>query len=223
MTPDLRILVFPAFAALLGSLTACQGLHPVMDTATSVWESRKQQNFKPRADYDYLGVSLDGRASFLALGYRSDIISSRGPERHEFWYSAQNEMLHTVNGRIHRAIGFTVEWRAQDSSPPSWADVQRSKFEVVWSRALDVMPGYRFGQEGHLRTRPIPSPVDAPQGIPTSVSWFEDVVVSTTEDNQPWEFRQRFAVLSDQVVYSEQCLSPKVCLRLRPFPRQGNP
>jgi len=222
VTTDLRIFVFPAFAALLGLLTACQGVHPVMDTATSVWGSRKQQNFKPRADYDYLGVSLDGRTSFLALGYRDDTVSFRGLERHEFWYSAQNEMLHTVNGRIHRAIGFTVEWRAQDSSPPSWADVKRSRFEVTWSRLLDVMPGYRFGQEGRLRTRPTLAPVDAPRDIPAGVSWFEDIVVSTAEDNQVWEFRQLFAVLSDQVVYSEQCLSPKVCLRLRPLPREGS-
>jgi len=194
-----------------------------MDTAVTILDSRKQHNFKPRADYEYLVVSLNGRTAFLALGYRGDTVSSLGLERHEFWYSAQNEMLHTVNGRVQRAIGFTVEWRAQASSPPSWSAVRRSEVEVAWSRSLDVMPGYRFGQEGHLRTRPTPAPVDAPQGIPEGVSWFEDIVVSTTEDNQPWEFRQRFAVLNDQVVYSEQCLSPKACLRLRPLSRMGNP
>lgn len=166
---------------------------------------------------EYLVVTLDGRATVMALGEREDPITPRGPERHEYWYSSQHEMLHTVNGRIHRALGFTVEWRAQDSSPPAWADVQKSRYEVPWSRMLDIMPGYRYGQVDHLWVRPVGTPGSLPQGVAAKAVWFEEAVFSQTEEGRPWKFKQRYAVLNGQVVYSEQCLSPKVCLSLRPI------
>jgi hypothetical protein len=193
-----------------------------MDTLTVAWPWRKQYvDLQP--GFEYAVVSLDGRATIMALGERKEVVTPRGPERHEYWYSSQHEMLHTVNGRVLRALGFTVEWRAQVSSPPSWADAQTSGHEVLWSRVLDIMPGYRFGQVDGLKTRHTRSPTDAPESVPANAAWFEDSVVSTTAEGRPWAFRQRFAVLSGQVVYSEQCLSPKICLSLRPLPREGNP
>jgi hypothetical protein len=83
---------------------------------------------------------------------------------------------------------------------------------------IDVMPGYRYGQLDQLRTTQIRATTEALPGVSSRAVWFEDVVVSTTEDNRKWVFRQRFAVDGGLVVYSEQCLSPKVCLSLRPLP-----
>lgn len=203
-------------------LAACQGVHPVMDTLTMAWPWRSQYA-QLQSGVEYMVVTLDGRATVMALGERTDLVTPQGLERHEYWYSSQHEMLHMVNGRIHRAFGLTVEWRAQDASPPAWADVKKARHEVPWSRVLDIMPGYRYGQVDHLWVRPSSAPQTPPQGVPTSAAWFEEAVVSKTEEGRPWEFRQRFAVLDAQVVYSEQCLSPRVCLSLRPIPQERRP
>jgi hypothetical protein len=194
-----------------------------MDTLATAWPRRGPPRTKLQGGFEYLVVALNGRTTLMALGERRDIPGPRGVERHEYWYSAQNEMLHTSNGRIHRAIGFTAEWRGQRSSPPSWTDPKGSGWEVHWIRVLDVMPGYRYGQTDHMMTRSTSAPTNAPKGISADASWFEDSVVSTTETNQQWEFRQRFAVLNGQVVYSEQCLSPKICLSLRSPPLEETP
>jgi len=214
---------FPILIATFWLLTACQGVSPVVDTLTVALPWRAPLLTKLQGGYEYLAVSLNGRSTLMALGERKDTPGSRGVERHEYWYSAQNEMLHTVNGRIHRAVGFTVEWRGQRSSPPAWTDPKEFGREVHWIRVLDVMPGYRYGQTDHLFTKNTSAPTDAPKGVSADAAWFEDAVVSTTEANQQWDFRQRFAVLNGQVVYSEQCLSPKICLSLRPLSLEETP
>jgi len=213
----------PALAAAFLLLTACQGVSPVMDTLTVAWPWQVAPRTRLQSGFEYLSVALNGRTTIMALGERKFIPSSRGVDRHEYWYSAQNEMLHTINGRIHRAIGFTVEWRGQRASPPSWTDPKEPDREVHWVRVLDVMPGYRYGQIDRLMTKNISAPTVAPQGLSANAAWFEDAVVSATETNQQWDFRQRFAVLNGQVVYSEQCLSPKICLSLRPLPLEETP
>jgi len=200
-------------------LAGCQGLHPVMDTLSMAWPWRSQYA-QLLPGVDYMVVSLDGRATVMALGERRDVPSSQDPlrqERHELWYSSQHETLHTVNGRIHRALGFTVEWRSQEASPPAWAEVQKARHEVPWSRVLDIMPGYRYGQVDHLWIKPVDPPAKPPQGVPAQAAWFEEAVVSLTPEGRPWEFRQRFAVLNGRVAYSEQCLAPRICLSLRPL------
>ena len=194
-----------------------------MDTLTVASPWGMTPPIRLQNGFEYLAVALNGRTTIMALGDRKDIPGSKGVERHEYWYSAQNEMLHTVNGRIYRAAGFTVEWRGQRSSPPAWTDPKESGREVHWIRVLDVMPGYRYGQTDHLFTKSTSAPTDAPKAVSANAAWFEDAVVSTTEANQQWDFRQRFAVLNGLVVYSEQCLSPKICLGLRPLPLKETP
>lgn len=146
-----------------------------------------------------------------------------GVEQHEHWYSSQHEMLHLVDGRIHQALGFTIEWRAQESTPPPWREVQKARHEVPWSRVLDIMPGYRYGQIDHLWVKSSPPPTQLPNGVPATATWFEEAVVSQTVQGRPWEFQQRFAVWNDRVAYSEQCLSPLVCLSLRPLSLERQP
>ncbi len=170
--------------------------------------------------YEYMSVTLGTHSTVIVLGLRRDIPSIKDPsimDRHEFWYSSQHETLHTVNGRIHRALGFTVEWRSQEAFPPAWAEVQMARHEVPWSRVLDIMPGYRYGQVDHLWIKPVAEPTSLPQGVPAHADWFEEAVVSQTPEGLPWEFRQRFAVLNGKVAFSEQCLAPKICLSLRPL------
>ena len=198
----------------LSFLSGCQGVHPVTDTLTMTWPWRSQYA-QLLPGVEYMVVTLDGRATVMALGERHDRSGSAGSERHEYWYSSQHEMLHLVNGRIQRALGFTVEWRSQVSLPPRWTDVGRSRYEAYWSRVLDIMPGYRMGHVDHLWVKPSAAPTKLPEGVTTNAVWFEEAVLSKTPEGQAWEFQQRFAVLGDKVIYSEQCLAPSICLSLR--------
>jgi len=203
-------------------LAGCQGVHPVMDTVTMAWPWRSQYA-QLQPGVEYMVVTLDGRATVMALGQREVLQAPLGFEQHEHWYSSQHEMLHLMNGRIQKALGFTVEWRAQEANPPRWSEVQKTRHEVPWSRVLDIMPGYRYGQIDHLWVKVSTPPTRVPAGVPASAAWFEEAVVSQTEQGRPWEFQQRFAVLNDQVVYSEQCLASKICLTLRPLSLELQP
>lgn len=209
-------------ALLAVFLSGCQGIHPVMDTLTLVWPWRSQYaELVP--GMEYMVVTLDGRATVMALGKREALQRPQGTEEHEHWYSSQHEMLYLVNGRVHQALGFTVEWRSQESTAPRWKEVQKARYEVPWSRVLTIMPGYRYGQVDHLWVKPAKRASNNPLGVPTGVQWFEESVVSQTADARPWAYQQRFAVLNDQVVYSEQCLAPKICLSLRPLGVERQP
>lgn len=210
------------FGLLIITLLGCQGTNPVYDTFKWILPSSPSAMQLSPA-FEFMVVGLDGRSTVLALGERSKQLLPEGLETHEYWYSSQHEMLHLVNGRIHQALGFTVEWRSQESTAPRWSEVQKARYEVPWSRVLNIMPGYRYGQVDHLWVKPAKRASNNPLGVPTGVQWFEESVVSQTADARPWAYQQRFAVLNDQVVYSEQCLSPKICLSLRPLGVERRP
>lgn len=203
-------------------LAGCQGVHPVMDTALVAWPWRSQYA-QLAPGYDYMVVSLNGRATVVVLGSRETKPAPEGEEVHERWYSSQKEMLHLVNGRIHTALGFTTEWRSQQANPPRWAAVNPSRYEVSWSRVLDLMPGYRYGVAQHVWTQKIPEPAPLPEGVPPGSAWYADHVQAQTLEGRPWTFQQRFAVSNGQVLYSEQCLAPQVCFSLRPLTPRGQP
>jgi hypothetical protein len=217
----LRLLRFCA-AALAFLLAGCQGVHPVMDTALVAWPWRSQYA-QLLPGFEYMVVTLEGRATVVVLGSREIKSMPDEVELHEYWYSSQKEMLHLVNGRIHTALGFTTEWRSQQANPPRWPDVAKSRYEVSWSRELDLMPGYRFGEVQHVWTQTIPEPSKLPEGVKPGANWFADDVQARSLQGRPWTFQQRFAVLNGQVVYSEQCLAPQVCFSLRPLAERGPP
>lgn len=203
-------------------LSGCQGVHPVMDTALVAWPWRSQYA-QLAPGFDYMVVSLDGRVAVMALGARELKSTPEGEALHEHWYSSQKEMLHLVNGRIQTALGFTTEWRSQQANPPRWADVAKSRYELSWSRVLDLMPGYRYGVVHHVWTQKIPEPAKLPEGVQSGADWFADAVQAQTLQGRPWTFQQRFAVSNGQVLYSEQCLAPQVCFSLRPLTPRGQP
>ena len=167
------------------------------------------------AGYEYIAVEFEGRASVMALGSRE--VQGSGPEQiiTERWYNAKGEMLVFKNGRIDTALGMAVEWRSNESSPPSWQSVSDDRYRTRWTRTLSIMPGYRFNQTDQVITGRI-EPVSVPS-VPTTAEWFADEVTSRDREGRPWHFIQRFAVRDQRVVYSEQCLSPQICFKLRPL------
>jgi hypothetical protein len=205
-------------SALVVALTmqGCRGSNPVYDTLTNVlpWS---QQYASLQPGFEYLWVSVDGKASVMALGARE----ARGTAVHEHWYTGQGEMLYLVNGRVQQALGFTHELRQQTGTPPAWgrfdAALVQATQDVVWTRQLDVMPGYRFGVQETVVSRTVAEPTRLPEGVPAQAQWVVDEVLGKKANGLPWVYVQRFAVANGRVVYSEQCLAPAVCLKLRPL------
>mgnify|MGYP000054668485 CR=1 FL=1 len=196
----------------LFALLGCQGINPVVDTAALLspmnrWDATYQKGLK------YLQVSLNDRKSAMALGYRR----LQGLDVHEHWYSGQREMLHLMNGRIVEVQGMTYEVRRQSEKTPSWRDLAESKKPLVWSRTKDLMPGYRYGQVEYIISQWVVPTRQEAALVSKPAQWFIEQVKSKTADGREWLYNETFAVLDNQVIYSEQCVAPDLCLTLRPL------
>jgi hypothetical protein len=194
-------------------LTGCVGVSPTLDFITHLLPG-KEPALMVAKGYEYLLIEIDGRKTAMALGHRQELVEAGEVKVHEHWYSGQREMIHMVNGRIHTALGLTVEWRRQQSSPPTWASLSASKAAVLWQRDIDLMPSYRFGQSDRIETQVGTAPPGAPGGA-GATQWFSDHVSSSQALGADWVFKQHFAVVQGRVVYSEQCLSPSVCFKFK--------
>lgn len=212
---------FAGVFILILAMCACAPLRPpeyvgalTSSLQTLVPSDIKGLGLKP--GFEYLLIQIDGRKTAMALGSR-ELLGQQGQiQVHERWYSGQREMIHMVDGRLHTAVGLTVEWRQQRSTPPTWGAVGQSQESLAWTRELDIMPGYRFGQTDHLHTRVGSAPKGAPS-LPADVRWFSDEVRSPQALGGHWVFEQHFALHQGRVVYSEQCLSPTVCFKFQPL------
>jgi hypothetical protein len=199
--------------SILLCLSGCQAVNPTLDTLLTLLPSKDPALMVDRG-FEYLLIEIDGRKTAMALGSREVLVQHGQTQVHERWYSGQREMLHMVNGRLHTAVGLTVEWRDQRSSPPTWEAVGLADGSLAWARELDIMPGYRFGQIDQLQTHIGSAPKGAPT-LPAGTRWFSDSVRSPQPLGGEWVFAQHFALHQGRVVYSEQCLAPSVCFKFQ--------
>lgn len=208
----LRSFIFAACAFVAG----CAVQNPAWDTFLYVFPSYRQYA-QVQPGVEYLVVELDGRAAVMALGSRR--VQGQAPHTvvTERWYNANGEMLMLQNGRIQEVMGMSQEWRNQESKPPTWQAVSEADFREEWTRKLDVMPGYRYGQIDRIITGKIAALRGVSNDVPANAQWFADMVESQTRTGQPWQFMQKFAVVDGKVVYSEQCVSESICLKIRPM------
>lgn len=171
--------------------------------------------------FEYLQVSANGRTQVMALGERRTEANHDGPTVHEWWYNAQGEMLYLVNGRIAEAFGFTHELRGFTAQQlPTWRTVMQAPdgaSSVQWQQQQDLMPGYRYGVASSVSTYSTAPPHVLPEGVPSEAQWVADAVQSKTASGRPWQYAQRFALVGERVVYSEQCVANTLCLALRPL------
>jgi hypothetical protein len=202
---------------VLPCLTACGLQNPTFDTLLNVLPGGRDVSAGLNAGFTYLRVDLDSRSSVMALGSRRVVGEAPFEDVVEYWYNGQGEMLVLRNGRIHQVIGMAQEWRNNQSKPPRWNEVAATNFPNVWLRQLDRMPGYRFDATDQISTYRVEQPKNLPADVPAGAQWFADDVQSETRQAKPWRFTQRFAVLDQSVVYSEQCVSETICLKLRPL------
>jgi hypothetical protein len=173
--------------------------------------------------YEYLQVEFKSAKILLALGQRTRDANNLVVEH---WYSGQSELLEIRNGRIWRLSGAMTEWRGQVAAPPAWSALAHGE-QLSWQRQLDIMPGYRYGQTDHIVSHRLQSPPTSAkralgaQAQAQAVSWFSDTVTSRDEAGRPWIFEQVFAIETNTAnpdgrwTYSEQCVSPQLCMKLR--------
>lgn len=181
---------------------------------------------KPKPDplYRYLRIEVAGRASaLLVLGY----VDAHPQGDIEVWYSAKREVIKIQNGRIVGTTGLETDWRAVrlPSAPPIWTDVSASSH--IYPRLRDEMPGHRYAIADRVELTswhgvpPINLPVSLSGEQARSYRWFRETTLSNTEPPLPpsW-FAWGMHRGQPTVVYSEQCLSAALCLKLQRWPVQ---
>jgi hypothetical protein len=145
----------------------------------------------------------------------------------EVWYSSQQEVLRIQNGRIVGTAGLTTDWTSVrfPADPPPWSAV--SAQGAAYQRVRDEMPGYKFNLLDNLQLTPwvglppIKLPASLPEGKARSYQWFREVAVPQHGQALPpawYAWGQHLG--APRVVYSEQCLSPVLCLKMQRWPVQ---
>ena len=200
-----------AFHTFFLLLSGCQ-TNPTFETFKTLlpWTKKYSQ---VRAGFEYILVSTNTHDALMALGERR--IDESKNQIHEHWYTGQGEMLYLVDGRIQKALGFTNEIRGQSNGAPTWNEVVESRSELTWQRKIDLMPGFRYGVINNISTKKIEIPSIPPDNLPTTSKWIADLVETKTYDGKTWWFTQRFALFEGRIVYSEQCITNELCLKIK--------
>lgn len=220
------------WAFICFALVGCQGAplnlaitKPFGPTGAALQQllSRSSDPVPVSREFEYLQVEFKSAKVLLALGLRTRDANNAVVEH---WYSGQSERLEIRDGRIWRLSGAITEWRGQVASPPPWSALADGT-RVTWQRQLDVMPNYRYGQIDHVSSQRLPGgPTSAKQALDLSsqsqqLLWFSDTITSRDESGRPWVFDQVFAIEPGSTypdgrwIYSEQCVSPLMCMKLR--------
>lgn len=164
--------------------------------------------FNPQ--YLYLRTVLNGQVNYLVLGY----VDPRPEGPVEVWYSGAGEIVKLRDGHIVGTGGLPVDWLDARGVPPS----SSSPMPSTYVRERDLMPGYRFGVRDQVTRVPVAPPAPGQttlKGVqPSSLRWYEERSTSAQADGAlP---TARFAVSTGPgepvVVYSEQCVTPDICL-----------
>jgi hypothetical protein len=218
----LFLLASPLVLLLTGCLKTTGQLAVFEDAWRLAFASNKVDTSKLSKQFEYLLLYVSGSPAVMTLGKRTLTKSPQGDIVDEFWFTRDGEMLHTRNGRIHAMFGLPIEWRNNQSTPPTWQETLSRTEATSWLRVRDEMPNYRYGISDKITTTALASPPKldkialelAPAQNP-QIKWVQDKVETSTNTGQRWEFTQVFAIDQNQVVYSEQCLSPVFCFQIQ--------
>lgn len=222
---DFRRLMLLGCSALL---SACAAHSLVSDVLTAAID----QSFGTPPDaiagaalnpaYRYLRVQAgDSAPALLVLGY----VDQHPGGEVQVWYSAKGEVLKLQDGRIVGTAGLATDWQAVSFAPalPAWNAV--SPEGLVFTRRHDQTPGYRAGLSETVRLQAWPGlpglalPASLPLAQAHSYAWYREQVEQPSPSSLPpawFALAEREGRLG--VVYSEQCLSPSLCLRLQAWP-----
>lgn len=165
----------------------------------------------------YLRVTVNKNVALMVLGY----VDTTPQPGTQVWYSAEKETLRLWNGRLAGTAGLATDWRSvRFGEVPSWRAALAGN--TRYQRQRDVMPGYQVDTRDEVTIVPVAPPRNsALVGMPAGrLQWFEERTAA--QGHVPGLPAALFAVdLSGQgepVVYSEQCLSPSLCITLQAWP-----
>jgi hypothetical protein len=172
-------------------------------------------------NFEYMRARVNGRLIFLALGYREAV--SGAQDALDVYFSADGEVLKLRKGRIVSFVGLGKELtKAFPDGIPDW-----SEKSVSYRTVLDDRPSYNLGQTWFVEVAPVAGPPSRKDLIglaPASLLWFKERLPSEAIKSG---FLQApvYAVTRrngrDEVVYSEQCLEPKLCFSLQRWRSSG--
>ncbi len=173
-------------------------------------------------DYRYLRVEVAGaNAALLVLGY----LDADAQGDVETWYSSRGEVIKLQNGRIVGTAGLATDWRhvTYPVAPPAWPAVPSNGLQ--FTRVRDESPGYRNAIAQTIQLKPwvgvpsVPLASTLPTDVARSYDWYQEVQTGSPKQTLPPSW---FAVDlyhgQRMVVYSEQCLSVTLCLKLQRWP-----
>ena len=212
----MRFLLLLSLACIAGCADSTQAAWQTLRQAvTSNAGAADAFNTDPR--YRYLRVTHEGGIAILILGGVDQ--DPRGVI--QTWYAADAALIKLQNGRLVGNTGLLPEWRAvRVPELPPWSAIAAAGKPVQWERVRDVMPDYRFGVRDELVLSPIPVPKSS--GLvrldADKLQWFEERTVSSTDEKLP---PARYAVQGDTVVYGEQCVSARNCIKWQRWPAGG--
>lgn len=173
--------------------------------------------------FRYLRVQLNGgQPSLMVLGYLDP--SPQGEV--EVWYSAQSEVIKLRSGRIVATQGLGVDWSAVrfPQAPPAWDELGLSG--AIFERERDELPGYRFGVRDRIVLEPVAFPkalalpVSLSEHVARRYSWFAETAWQADGTVIRSWFALGYPDSLPAIVYSEQCLTVNLCLRMQRWPAQ---
>jgi hypothetical protein len=226
----LRSIYFLALSLLVVMLQACATKYSLLTRVIDELQSQAGVTggdahipAKPDLAYRYLRVDIEGRkTALMVLAFE---------EAHpngaiEVWYSASGQVIKMQNSRVIATSGLETDWLRVQYSPqaPEWS--QLSNQPTQYSRLRDEMPGYRYAVADALQlsaVQGVPA-IRLPQSLPPATAqsyrWFQERSSSTLPPAwYAWGVHRGQAT----VVYSEQCLSAQLCLKLQRWPLQEAP
>ncbi len=209
----MRILLIAALTAIAGCSSSSSAFLQTLKQLMSR-DSTSADAFKTDPRYRYLRVTHEGGVSIVVLGALEN-----GPRGQiEVYYSADGALLRLQNGRLVGSTGLLPEWRSVELPElPSWSTLAAEGKPLHWERVRDVMPGYRYG----VRDKLVLSSATAPRssglvGVDAQkLNWFVERTEASTDERLP---PARYATQGNMVVYSEQCVSARNCLKWQRWP-----
>ncbi|MBC7619542.1 MAG: YjbF family lipoprotein [Candidatus Saccharibacteria bacterium] len=169
---------------------------------------------------NYLRVEVAGHPpGLLVLGY----VDHQPEGDVQVWYSANQEVLKTLNGRIVQTSGLPADWLLVSFpvAPLLWQGLANDA--VAFTRTRDAMPAYRYGIQETMtlsRSRP-PAAVSASVAprLAGELQWYRESVVASSEVLLPDAYYGVGIWRGEKtVIYSQQCLATDFCLRLMRWP-----
>jgi hypothetical protein len=230
-------------SALFACLSGCASSGPGAQVIARAWEGSKAESGTSAPlspGVRYLRVDRPGgRSVLLALGY----VEPHPAGEVLVWYSADGDVLRTLNGRIVGLAGLPTGFRVYTTEPAEllWPAFRFARFE--YQRVRDDAMAYQFGHRDVLRVESASPPQHLLRDLPADarwpaawssrsgadVRWYREQMQQTTSGSvwpDAWYAVRATSdgveqTAADPVVYSFQCVAPSLCFHLQPWPQVG--